>query len=170
EEVLLDTGGGLKKAAHFFLDDPSRLDEPFILHNVDVISTIDVQRMIRFHREHRALATLAVQERETSRYLLFNEQGELRGRGAGRDREPDLARPAAQVQALAFSGVHIISPRIFPQMTENGAFSIVDCYLRLAAQGEKIVAFSADEYYWRDLGRPENIARVEQDFKNKVLS
>ncbi|MGA7512202.1 MAG: sugar phosphate nucleotidyltransferase, partial [Candidatus Sulfotelmatobacter sp.] len=120
EEVLLDTGGGLKKAAHFFLDDPSRLDEPFILHNVDVISTIDVQRMIRFHREHRALATLAVQERETSRYLLFNEQGELRGRGAGRDREPDLARPAAQVQALAFSGVHIISPRIFPQMTENG--------------------------------------------------
>ena len=79
-------------------------------------------------------------------------------------------RPAAQVQALAFSGVHIISPRIFPQMTENGAFSIVDCYLRLAAQGEKIVAFSADEYYWRDLGRPENIARVEQDFKNKVLS
>ena len=83
EEVLLDTGGGLKKAAHFFLDDPSRLDEPFILHNVDVISTIDVQRMIRFHREHRALATLAVQERETSRYLLFNEQGELRGRGDG---------------------------------------------------------------------------------------
>ena len=90
EEVLLDTGGGLKKAAHFFLDDPARLDEPFILHNVDVISTIDVQRMLQFHREHGALATLAVQERETSRYLLFNEQGELRGRGAGRKREAGL--------------------------------------------------------------------------------
>ncbi|MFZ0279447.1 MAG: sugar phosphate nucleotidyltransferase, partial [Candidatus Sulfotelmatobacter sp.] len=78
EEVLLDTGGGLKKAAHFFLDDPSRLDDSFILHNVDVISTIDLQRMMKVHREHGALATLAVQERETSRYLLFNEQGELR--------------------------------------------------------------------------------------------
>ncbi|MFZ0142733.1 MAG: nucleotidyltransferase family protein [Candidatus Sulfotelmatobacter sp.] len=170
EEVLLDTGGGLKKAAHFFLDDPARLDEPFILHNVDVISTIDLQRMLQFHRERGALATLAVQERETSRYLLFNEQGALRGRGAGRKREAGLGRPAAQVQALAFSGIHVISPRIFSHMTEDGAFSIVDCYLRLAALGEKIVAFSADEYYWRDLGRPENIARVERDFKNKVVS
>ncbi|MGB6024366.1 MAG: nucleotidyltransferase family protein [Candidatus Sulfotelmatobacter sp.] len=170
EEVLLDTGGGLKKAAHFFLDDPSRLDDSFILHNVDVISTIDLQRMMKVHREHGALATLAVQERETSRYLLFNEQGELRGRGTARDREAGLARPDAQVRALAFSGIHVISSRIFSRMTEDGAFSIIDCYLRLAAQGEKIIAFPADEYYWRDLGRPENIERVERDFKNKVFS
>ncbi|MGB6804606.1 MAG: nucleotidyltransferase family protein, partial [Candidatus Sulfotelmatobacter sp.] len=147
EEVLLDTGGGLKKAAHFFLDDPSRLDDSFILHNVDVISTIDLQRMMKVHREHGALATLAVQERETSRYLLFNEQGELRGRGTARDREAGLARPDAQVRALAFSGIHVISSRIFSRMTEDGAFSIIDCYLRLAAQGEKIIAFPADEYY-----------------------
>src|ERR1700716_4343767 len=69
EEVLLDTGGGLKKAAYFFLEDSSRLDEPFLLHNVDVISTIDLRRMVQFHADHRALATLAVQARETSRYL-----------------------------------------------------------------------------------------------------
>ncbi len=169
EEALLDTGGGLKKAAHFFLDDPSRSDEPFILHNVDVISTIDLQRMMKFHREHGALATLAVQERETSRYLLFNKEGELRGRVTARDREAGLMQPAAQAHALAFSGIHVISPRIFSRMTEDGAFSIIDCYLRLAAEGEKIIAFLADEYYWRDLGRPENVARVEQDFKNKVL-
>ncbi len=167
EEALLDTGGGLKKASHFFLDDPTRLDEPFILHNVDVISTIDLQRMIRFHREHGALAALAVQERETSRYLLFNQEGELRGRGTARDREAGVAGHAAQV--LAFSGIHIISPRIFALMTEDSAFSIVDCYLRLAGQGQKIIAFPADEYYWRDLGRLENVERVEQDFKNRVL-
>src|SRR6266478_2496911 len=71
EEALLDTGGGLKKAAWFFLEDPSRLDEPFILHNVDVISNIDLSRMLQFHNENHALATLAVQSRETSRPLLF---------------------------------------------------------------------------------------------------
>ncbi|HTA47914.1 MAG TPA: nucleotidyltransferase family protein [Verrucomicrobiae bacterium] len=169
EEGLLDTGGGLKKAAHFFLDKPSRIDEPFILHNVDVISTIDLQRMMQFHRERGALASLAVQERETSRYLLFDEELRLCGRRAGRDGEADPVRPAAQVRALGFSGVHVISPRIFSRMTEDGAFSIIDCYLRLAAQGEKIIAFPADEYYWLDLGRPENVARVEQDFKNKAV-
>src|ERR1700674_4100484 len=93
EEVLLDTGGGLKKAAWFFLDGSISTDEPFILHNVDVISTIDIDRMVQSHRESQALATLAVQERETSRYLLFDEQNQLCGRRAGRDRAPEIVRP-----------------------------------------------------------------------------
>jgi len=126
--------------------------------------------MMQFHREHRALATLAVQERETSRYLLFDEQGQLCGRRAGRDGSAELVRPAQQMQAWAFSGIHVISPRIFSLMTEEGAFSIINSYLRLAGQGEKILAFRADKYYWRDLGRPENVALAEQDFKNKVFS
>ena len=86
EEALLDTGGGLKKAAWFFLEDSSRLEEPFILHNVDVISTIDLERMVQFHVEHQALATLAVQERETSRYLLFDEKLRLCGRRTASER------------------------------------------------------------------------------------
>jgi NDP-sugar pyrophosphorylase family protein len=170
EEVLLDTGGGLKKAAHFFLDDPSRLDEPFILHNVDVVSTIDLERMLGFHREHGALATLAVQERETSRYLLFDEELRLCGRRAGRDGDPELVRACRNAEALAFSGVHVISPRFLPMMTEDGVFSIIASYLRLGAAGENILGFRADEYYWRDLGRPENVARVEQDLKNATSS
>jgi NDP-sugar pyrophosphorylase family protein len=170
EEILLDTGGGLKKAAWFFLEDSSRLDEPFVLHNVDVISTIDLGRMVQFHREHNALATLAVQERETSRYLLFDEQGRLRGRVSGHDQQSESVRGSQQLQALAFSGVHVISPRILQMMTEEGAFPIVDSYLRLAAQGEKILSFRADEYYWRDLGRAENLAQAERDLKNGVFS
>ena len=83
EDVLLDTGGGLKKAGHFFLEDSAHPDEPFILHNVDVISTIDLRRMVQFHTESQALATLAVQDRKTSRYLLFDEQLQLCGRRAG---------------------------------------------------------------------------------------
>jgi NDP-sugar pyrophosphorylase family protein len=162
EEVLLDTGGGLKKAAYFFLEEPNE-DEPFILHNVDVISTIDLGRMVQFHKERQALATLAVQERKTSRYLLFDEQGRLCGRRAGRDGALELVRSCQQIQALAFSGVHIISPRLLSMMMEDGVFSIVPTYLRLAAHGESILGFRADEYYWLDLGRPENVARAERD-------
>jgi NDP-sugar pyrophosphorylase family protein len=169
EEELLDTGGGLKKAAWFFLENSSRGDEPFLLHNVDVISTIDLGRMAEFHREHEALATLAVQKRETSRYLLFDERMQLCGKRAGRDGTSEMVRSSAQVQALAFSGVHAISPRIFEKMTEEGTFSITPMYLRLAALGEKVLGFRADEYQWRDLGRGENVARAEEDMASGLL-
>ena len=163
EEVLLDTGGGLKKAAWFFQEDSSRADDPFLVHNVDVLSTIDLHRMVLFHHNQQALATLAVQERDTSRYLLFDEQGQLCGRRAGREHDVEMVRPSAQPQALAFSGVHVISPRLLPLLTEQGVFSIVPSYLRLAAQNEKILAFRADEFYWRDLGKPENVAQAARD-------
>jgi len=169
EDVLLNTGGGLKNAAWFFLEDLGPAEEPFLLHNVDVISTIDLKRVVQFHREQKALATLAVQDRETSRYLLFDEQGCLCGRRAGRNQLPEMARASRRPQALAFSGIHVISPRIFAMMTEEGPFSIVNCYLRLAAQGEKILAFRADEYYWRDLGTPDNVAQASDDVKRQVV-
>jgi NDP-sugar pyrophosphorylase family protein len=172
EETLLDTGGGLKKASWFFLEDPGRRDEPFILHNVDLVSTINLKGMVQFHGEHSALATLAVQERETSRYLLFDQHLQLCGRISGQAQPAEFVRSSEELhaQALAFSGIHVISPRIFSMMTEEGAFSIITSYLRLAAQGENILSFRADNYYWRDLGRPENVAQAEKDLKNKVFS
>jgi NDP-sugar pyrophosphorylase family protein len=160
DDKLLDTGGGLKKAAWFFLERP---DELFILHNVDVISTIDLARVMKCHREQHALATLAVQERKTSRYLLFDEQGLLCGRRAGTEGKEELVRPASQVWALAFNGIHVISPRLLTMVTESGAFSIIDSYLRLARAGEKIVAFRADEYSWRDVGRVEDLRRAAEE-------
>lgn len=170
EDALLDTGGGLKKAAHFFLESGGSLQEPFIVHNVDVISTIDLGRMMRFHTKHDALATLAVQDRETSRYLLFDEHGHFCGRRVGREGKDELVRPAARARALAFSGIHVISPRIFAKMAEEGAFSIITTYMHLAAQGEKIIAFRADEYYWRDLGRPDSITQAGQDLSSGKYS
>jgi len=173
EEVLRDTGGGLKQAAWFFLGGPGKApshpDEPFLVHNVDVISTIDLERMVQFHRKNRALATLAVQDRETSRFLLFDAQSQLCGRQAGRDQAPEMACPSRQVQPLAFSGVHVIASRFLGMMAEKGAFSIIESYLRLARQGERILAFRADEYYWRDLGRPENLTQAEADVKEGIL-
>ena len=178
EDVLLDTGGGLKKAAWFLGESGDRSgnpganaikDEPFILHNVDVISNIDLQRMVEAHNESKALATLAVQQRKTSRYLLFNDQLQLCGRRLVKEEKTEIARPAQQMTELAFAGIHVISPRIFSLLTEEGVFSIVPAYLRLSAQGEKIQAFRADEYYWRDLGKPENIQQAEQDMKGNLV-
>lgn len=157
EDVLLDTGGGLRKAAWFFKEEA----EPLLLHNVDVISTIDFRRMVQFHEQHQALATLAVQSRKTSRALLFDGEGRLRGREQGQ--LPEDMKP------LAFSGVHVISPRLLGMLTEDGVFSIVDSYVRLASRGERILAFRADEYYWQDLGKPENLLQAEKDVQSGIM-
>jgi NDP-sugar pyrophosphorylase family protein len=170
EDVLLDTGGGLKQAG-WFLGGRSgaQAEDPFILHNVDVISNIDLQRMVESHRQTKALATLAVQERKSSRYLLFDGEGRLCGRRLVKEEKTEVVRPSQQMTELAFSGIHVISPRIFSLLTEEGIFSIVPAYLRLAAQDEKIMAFRADEYYWRDLGKPENIRQAELDIKANLV-
>jgi NDP-sugar pyrophosphorylase family protein len=199
EDVLVDTGGGLKKAAWFFLENhensrgrelggrgfsrdirvdketgASAPEEPFILHNVDVLSNVDLRRMAEFHAAQNALATLMVQNRQTSRPLLFDEQGSLCGRRFSDGRPDELARiapskkdpPARQAQPLAFGGIHIISPRLLSLLTEEGAFSIIPAYLRLAAQGEKIAAFRADDAYWRDLGNSESLQRAAEDLRH----
>jgi NDP-sugar pyrophosphorylase family protein len=168
EEVLLDTGGGLKKASWFFLEDSRDADEALVVHNVDVISTIDLGRMFKFHQENRPLATLAVQNRRTSRYLLFDKQNQLCGRQVGNQAE-EVVRPADDTRALAFSGMHVISKRFLSLMTEEGVFSIIPSYLRLAGQREKILAFRADQYYWRDLGKPENVAQAARDMEQQAL-
>jgi mannose-1-phosphate guanylyltransferase len=170
EEVLLDTGGGLKKAAWFFLQDPADANQPFLLHNVDVISDIDFNQMLSFHAERGALATVAVQQRESSRYLLFNEDLQLCGRRFEKDGRREIARPSSKLQPLAFSGIHVISPRLLTMIQEEGVFSIIDTYLHLAARGENILAFRADEYYWRDLGRPADLTQAAEDFQQKIIS
>jgi NDP-sugar pyrophosphorylase family protein len=157
EDTLLDTGGGLKKAAWFLQG-----EQPFILHNVDVLSMIDFERMVHFHNDNQALCTLAVQSRKSSRNLLFDDAGRLCGRRLG-DSPDEVVRASTPLHARAFSGVHIISPRLLPMIAEEGAFSIITSYLQLAGAGENIVAFQADEYYWRDLGNPENLAQAARD-------
>ncbi len=209
DHQLLDTGGGLKKAAWFFQENPSHLDEPFLLHNVDVISNIDLNAMLQFQKENHALATLAVQSRPSSRQLLFNDQLQLSGRHfSGQDSvilseaknpgstptvsstdgtaktsvhsplatshsfTPSLEGPLPQPKKLpllhpaAFSGIHVISARLLPLLTESTpTFSIIDSYLRLASQGEKILAFRHDNSYWRDLGKPADLAQAALDMK-----
>jgi NDP-sugar pyrophosphorylase family protein len=168
EDVLLDTGGGLKKAAWFFLED-GPADEPFIVHNVDVISDIDLSELTAFHQQQQALATLAVQQRETTRYLLFDEQMQLCGRRDIKEAKAEMARPAQQQHEMAFTGIHVVSPRLLERIEEDGVFSIIQTYVRLAGKGEKIIGSRVDGAYWRDLGKPENVARAAEELKSKNL-
>jgi NDP-sugar pyrophosphorylase family protein len=168
DELLLDTGGGLKKAVWFFLQ--GEADEPFLLHNVDVVSTIDFERMLRAHERSGALATLAVQKRESSRVLLFDDSLRLCGRRKGRDQEPELAGNSQPTQELAFSGIHMVSPRFLEMIKEEGVFSIIDSYLRVASAGERVGGFRADEYYWRDLGKLKDLEQAARDLEQGVFA
>ena len=146
EAELLDTGGGLKNAAGFFDDGQS-----FFLHNVDVLSDIDLEELLRFHQAAGALAALAVQGRPSVRRLLFDWNGKLCGRESPEGVEWAKG-PVGKVERLAFTGIHVINPAIFPKMTETGAFSIIQAYLRLAGEGERIIGCRADGKYWQDIG------------------
>jgi NDP-sugar pyrophosphorylase family protein len=211
DDQLLDTGGGLKKASWFFQENSAgsgslTSDEPFLLHNVDVLSNIDLAAMLQFHKENRALATLAVQSRPSSRQLLFSDQLQLSGRrihnedelvhtavaytaktetchserseesafsshsplATGHSPLPPSQNPSPLLP-LAFSGIHVISPRLLPLLTESATvFSIIDSYLRLSSQGQKILAFRHDHSYWRDLGKPADLAQAALDLPQNL--
>ena len=156
EDELLDTGGGLKRAGWFFDD-----GRPFLLHNVDVLSDIDLTALHRFHVETRALATLAVQSRPGSRQLLFDPEGQLVGWETPRGTEWTRG-PAAASARLGFTGLHVIDPAIFPRMRAAGAFPITRTYLRLAGEGARIIAYRADGHAWHDIGSAEKLARARE--------
>ncbi len=146
------------------------MDEPFVLHNVDVISTIDLARMVQIHKENKALATLAVMQRKSSRQLLFDATQELCGRIKGSGQPDEIVRQAPTLQPLAFAGVHVISPRLLGMIERDGIFSIIDAYLDVAARGGNIQAFRADEFYWRDLGKLDQVAQAELDYRQKMFA
>jgi NDP-sugar pyrophosphorylase family protein len=156
----LETGGGLVHARHRF-----RGDAPFFLHNADILSDMDLGGMYRAHLAHPdALATLALMERPTSRFLLFDDHG-LFGRADERKGVRIHARePVGATRRLAFAGVHVISPAIFEEITEEGAFSILDPYLRLAGAGRTILPFRVDGARWFDIGKPEQLERARAEF------
>ncbi|MDZ7265831.1 MAG: nucleotidyltransferase family protein [candidate division KSB1 bacterium] len=158
EPELLDTGGGLRQAGHFFDD-----GQPFFLHNVDIVSNIDLRAMYARHCASASLATLAVKQRPTSRYFLFDEAGQLCGwRSTPSGRHELTRQPQGGLQELAFDGIHVISPALLSRMTETGAFSIVQTYLRLAGEGESIRAFRTEGYFWRDVGKLAQLEALAQ--------
>jgi NDP-sugar pyrophosphorylase family protein len=156
---LLDTGGGLKHASWFFDD-----GKPFLVHNVDVISNIDLDALRDFHRRSGAMATLAVRTRKSSRQLHFNLQNLLCGWENNTSGEKKIVIPGPY-SSFGFSGIQIINPGIFRLMTEDGKFGIIDVYLRLSSH-YKINAFVHDDDHWIDVGNPENITKAENLLRN----
>jgi NDP-sugar pyrophosphorylase family protein len=162
---LLDTGGAITKAK-WFLDG----NEPFLVHNVDVLSNIDLEDMLGHHVRQNALATLAVSERISSRYFLFGDDDRLWGWENVRSEEIircEIAPP--HLKRKAFSGVHVISPRFFSYSHKRGKFSIVEAYLELAAS-HRIMGCEHYPHHWFDLGKPGNIAKAEAYLKEKSNS
>ncbi len=152
----LETGGGLLQArAHF------RGDAPFFLHNTDILSDLPLCALYEAHLASGALATLAVLDRPTTRHFLFDDRGLLGRSDDVKGLDLRVRDPVGEVWKVPFAGVHVISPRIFGLLTERGAFSILDPYLRLAAEGERILPFRVDGATWIDVGRPEGLAAGE---------
>ncbi|HEX2208013.1 MAG TPA: sugar phosphate nucleotidyltransferase [Longimicrobium sp.] len=156
----LETGGALLGAeAHF------RKDAPFFLHNADILSDVPLEEMYAAHRAAGdPLATVAVLDRPTTRKLLFDDAGLLGRTDETKGLDLRVREPVGEVRAIPFAGIHVLSPRIFGLMTERGAFSILDPYLRLAAAGERILPFRVDGYAWIDIGKPEQLEEARRMF------
>lgn len=158
-DFLLDTGGGIKKAAPYF-------DEPFLIHNVDILSNTDLKVLYHYHLQSGNDATLLVSPRQTTRYLLFNSDKRLCGwiNKETLQTKPEgfIYQPNIQKE-YAFSGIHIISPGLFKRMDEkwNGKFSIMDFYLQIC-QEAMIGGYAKEDLQLIDIGKPETLAKAKK--------
>jgi N-acetyl-alpha-D-muramate 1-phosphate uridylyltransferase len=160
-DSILETGGGLKRAGWFFEN-----EEDFVLMNVDVLTNLHLDKMISFHKEKNALATLATRMRETSRYFLFNDQNFLCGWKNVKTGEEIIMRKESTLSAKAFSGIHIINTHIFSLINQLEAkFSMVDVYLSLCANNN-ILSFDHSASKFIDVGKPESLKKAHSLFNN----
>ncbi|MFV0143567.1 MULTISPECIES: nucleotidyltransferase family protein [Empedobacter] len=157
-DQVLETGGGLVKAKANF-------EEDFLVMNVDILTDLNLDKFIKAHQENKALVTLAVSNRNSSRKLFFNEQNELKGwRNLKTEEEIKAVDSLDNCKDLAFSGIHVISPTLFYKITEKGKFSIMKVYMDLM-QTESIIGFDHSGGILIDVGRPESVLEAEQYFK-----
>jgi len=157
EDELLDTGGGIKKAA------PLLGDKAVLFHNVDILSDISLKDFIAFHDEHEYPVSLAVKDRPTSRSLLFNHQGFLGGWEYPERNLRIISRNSrGGYTRQAFSGVYIIDPSLFTQFPDSASFSIIPWILDLSGK-TSVPGYDHSSDQWYDLGSVENIEKTSND-------
>ncbi len=159
KERPLETGGGLVHAKALL-----RPDDPVILHNADVLTDLPLGALAEAHARRTPLATLAVMERPTSRFLLFDDDGLLGRVDETKGLEIRVREPHGATRRLAFAGVHVVEATLPSRITERGTFSILEPYLRLAGEGARILPFRVDGSLWIDIGRPAQLAEARQLF------
>jgi NDP-sugar pyrophosphorylase family protein len=155
---LLETGGGLKKAGPFF-----ETNKPFLTINVDILTNLDLNKLIHFHTQNRPLISFAVSERETSRYFLFNEQMRLCGWENVKTGEKRISIEERNLARKAYSCVVVFEPEIFSLMKQEGKFSLVEVYLHLAAK-HTILGYDHTGDKLVDVGKPEALPVAEKLF------
>jgi MurNAc alpha-1-phosphate uridylyltransferase len=156
-DMLLETGGGIKKAAPLFTA------ETIVVINVDILTDLDLGKLIAFHQQQAPLSTIAITNRTTSRYFLFDENNTLCGWRNTKTGEEKIARSASVYIPKAFSGIHVISKKLLSLIQRTGKFSIVDTYLELANTG-LIKGFDHSGSRFIDVGKPDSIAEAEELF------
>jgi NDP-sugar pyrophosphorylase family protein len=156
--MLLETGGGLKKAAHFFTG-----EDAFVVMNVDILSSLDLGKMIEAHTASNALATLAVMQRSSSRQLLFNSDMQLCGWVNNNTGEQRIARPDAGTTPYSFSGIQVVSGKLLQDIPFEGKFSMIDVYLYHAAKNT-IKGYDHTGNLFIDVGKPGSIEQAEYLF------
>lgn len=155
---LLDTGGGIKYAHRFFQD-----SESFLVHNVDIYSEVDLKDFYDSHIQSENLVSLAVRERKSSNYLLFDQNKHLSGWKSYKTNSEIITRPQDKYTELAFSGIHVISPQIFSLFRDEEKFSIINEYLNLSNKNN-IGAYIHNDAEILDLGKPEAIKTFEKNY------
>ena len=160
-DELLETGGGLKKAAPLLTG-----DAPILLYNTDILTDLAISDVVKFHKENKALATLVVRDRETQRYFKFNAQKKLVGWVNKKTGETKVSVPCdfGNARQMAFSGIHIISPEIFKLLPGEKRFSITDWYLELA-KNHLIQGYFDNSDIWMDVGKPEQLLKARRLFE-----
>jgi NDP-sugar pyrophosphorylase family protein len=160
--VVLETGGGLKKTAPFF-----NQEQNLLVMNVDMLTNADISKMITFHEKNNSLATLAVQQRISSRYFLFDENMRLKGWENVQTGERKPATITGNLTPYAFSGIQILSASIFTKIAREGKFSLVDVYLDLCTT-ENIIGLDHTGDLLLDVGKPDSIAQAETLFRDML--
>lgn len=156
-DLLLDTGGGLKKAASLL-----GTEEPVLIHNVDIVSSIDIGKLYIQHCQSSALATLATMERDSSRQLLVNNKEILCGWQNKSTGEKKISRPSEkELNPISYCGIAVVNPQFLTMIEENGVFSIIDVYLRLAKSYD-IQTAKQENINWSDVGTVESLKKLEK--------
>ena len=157
-EQLLDTGGAILKAKTLLGE-----EESFVVYNADVLSSMDLNELARYHHEKGGIVTMAVRERITDRYLLFDQNMELSGWENQKTGETKIVRKDHELSRFAFSGIQIVEPELFSMITETGKFPIIPMYLRIA-ENATIVGYKDTSQLWMDLGKPEQLLKARALF------